>query len=289
MTHLRPVPILRSNPKRLHRDLLLSTRLDVPPQQGKRRTLAALGLSGALIATTSAAASVAPSGVLAAGTLGASSVSFSVGASVLKGVAIGALFGGALYGTIVGVGDPLAAAADTTETPVTSSTREVATFTGARSPNEKAEAPVERREPKGATAATVNTTRSGPPQETDRLPRPPPQTSSPKAPEQTMPVAARSRVPAAAVKDERLSAEVSALAAVRRWLALNEPARAIGALQAYRAQFGHPRLLPEAESLRVQALFASGQKAQAIALGQDLLARYPNLPEGRHLRTLLRL
>jgi hypothetical protein len=86
---------------------------------------------------------------------------------------------------------------------------------------------------------------------------------------------------------DSLPLELEALDRARSALAGGDASRALGLLDEYSARFPKARLRAESAVLRIEALAASGQKVAAIRLGRQLLAREPNGPYARRVRSLL--
>jgi hypothetical protein len=84
-----------------------------------------------------------------------------------------------------------------------------------------------------------------------------------------------------------LSREVEALELAHRALAEHNPARALGILDRYRAQFPEGRLASEATLLRVQALLAIGDRAGAQALADAYSAANPGTPYARRIKEIV--
>lgn len=86
---------------------------------------------------------------------------------------------------------------------------------------------------------------------------------------------------------DSLPLELEALEHARSALAGGDAARALLLLDEYSTRFPKARLRAESAVLRIEALAASGQKGAAIRLGRQLLAREPNGPYARRVRSLL--
>jgi hypothetical protein len=91
----------------------------------------------------------------------------------------------------------------------------------------------------------------------------------------------------APASNETLAAEVASLDSARRALEARDAARALAALEAHDRAFARPRLRPEATLLRLEALVAAGRHADAVRLGQRLLAADPEAAHGRRVRAIL--
>jgi hypothetical protein len=86
---------------------------------------------------------------------------------------------------------------------------------------------------------------------------------------------------------DSLPLELESLDRARSALAGGDASRALGLLDEYSVRFPKARLRAESAVLRIEALSASGQKLAAIRLGRQLLAREPNGPYARRVRSLL--
>jgi hypothetical protein len=84
-----------------------------------------------------------------------------------------------------------------------------------------------------------------------------------------------------------LAQELAILERARGALARSDGAQAQRILDAYEQRFARPRLGPEAELLRVEALLALGDEAQARSVAEALLASPAGRAYGRRLRSLL--
>lgn len=84
-----------------------------------------------------------------------------------------------------------------------------------------------------------------------------------------------------------LSLELSAIESARAALARRDYARALRSLDEHRKRFPNARLMAEATVLRIEALAASGEKQAAARIGKAFLARDPNGPYARRVRSLL--
>jgi hypothetical protein len=117
-----------------------------------------------------------------------------------------------------------------------------------------------------------------------------PITSSPlvELPEPASPPkpSARSRSVVSPDRDS-LPLELEALDRARSALAGGDASRALALLDEYGTRFPKARLRAESAVLRIEALAASGQKVAAIRLARQQLAREPNGPYARRVRSLL--
>ena len=92
---------------------------------------------------------------------------------------------------------------------------------------------------------------------------------------------------AANTASDPLSLELSAIESARAALARRDYARALRLLDDYRKRFPKANLMAEATVLRIEALAASGEKQAAARLGKAFLARDPNGPYARRVRSLI--
>ncbi len=83
-----------------------------------------------------------------------------------------------------------------------------------------------------------------------------------------------------------LSDEVAALRGAHEALGRGQAQKCLEAVDAYFARFPGGHLSAEARFLRVQALAASGQRAQAAALARSMLAGNPRSPYAARLRSI---
>jgi hypothetical protein len=91
----------------------------------------------------------------------------------------------------------------------------------------------------------------------------------------------------AARRGDTLSQELVEIEAARSALRRGDASGALSRLQSYRREFPKGRLRAEATMLRIEALAASGDKAGATKLGKAVLARSPNGPYSRRIRSLI--
>lgn len=145
------------------------------------------------------------------------------------------------------------------------------------------EAPLEKRaEPPLAHVAVPVTT-------PDALPNAPVPSLQPRerrAPAATAQAPAANREPAP-ISGASLQREVELLDAVKQSLRAGATADAERALADYDAEFPSGSLKPEAGFLHVRVLLAKGDRARAVALGDELLARYPNTVHAKRIRAVL--
>lgn len=97
---------------------------------------------------------------------------------------------------------------------------------------------------------------------------------------------ARVRAPVSSEPDT-LPRELEAIDRARSALAGGDASRALALLDEYSARFPKARLRAESVVLRIEALSVRGQKDAAVRLGKEFLAREPNGPYARRVRSLL--
>jgi len=111
------------------------------------------------------------------------------------------------------------------------------------------------------------------------------------APTETTPAAAPAAASAApavpAIDARRLVAEVAVLDRARAALRRGDAAGAAAALDEHARAFADGALLAEAELLRIEALAAAGDAAQARRRARDFLSRFPQSPLAKRLRSLV--
>ena len=86
---------------------------------------------------------------------------------------------------------------------------------------------------------------------------------------------------------ESLKDEVVAIQKVRQQLSLGNAPRALSLLNEYRRRFPNGHLSQEATLVKVEALLAAGQTAEAQRAGRAFLARHPGSPYGARMTALL--
>jgi len=119
-----------------------------------------------------------------------------------------------------------------------------------------------------------------------------PVASAPAAPASAAPEpaeAAASTQAQSASNPNALAGELAFLDDARRSLAAHDPSSALGALDARERAFGAGLLGPEALLLRIEALLARGDRAQAERLGQTFLKGHTRGPHVTRIRALLSL
>ena len=133
-----------------------------------------------------------------------------------------------------------------------------------------------------APAASVTARAIGTPARAPALPASPGVTSGAPARPALAEAAAAARPDGAS-----LQREVELLDAVKRSLRMGDAAAAEHSLDAYDSEFQRGTLVPEAGFLRIRLLLARGERARAVALGDELLARHPNTVHAKRIRAAL--
>ena len=250
-----PVRLLDEGGSELMRSLLSAARDEQPQGAALRRTLAAVGVGGAVASLSgSAAGAHAAAGAASLGSAkGAASTAFLVAA---KWLVVGAVAGAAATSAVYGVtGAPIP------PTPA----KTVAVVAPA----------VDARRPSAPRVAV------------ERAPEP--AVAVPAAPVVTSAVVAQ---PVGSRSIERdsdapLAAEVRALDEARQALAAGDPAHALQLLNAYETSVAKPRMLPEALYIRLEALSLQGDKLGSQAVARQLLRSAPSGPHAARARSVL--
>ncbi|MFO0643328.1 MAG: hypothetical protein U0183_29145 [Polyangiaceae bacterium] len=259
---------------------------DGPSATSFERTARRLGVAGAVLGATSAVATTAAGGTAAAGGALAGAAA-ATGAATGTGLGAGVAAGSAsVLAAKVGFALVLSAAL-------------VGGATIAARPSAKLESPT----PSPATSATIvapvasnaaiANAASGGDRAPEGAPAEPPvvlaassATPAP-SPVETSPKKATTVVKPAA--PDPLHDEVARLDEARAKLARGDAAGALVSLDQHDREFPRGLLGAEADVLRVEALVKAGRRDEARARGERLLAREPNGPHAKRLRTLLGL
>lgn len=236
-------------------DLLASARTDGPSNRARARAAAALGVGVGIAAMT--AGGTAAAGTSA--TAGAGATAAKVGGASL----LAKIIGGTILVAAVGGGTAVAVRESSAPTVPTAV---VATSS----------APAPAPMPMPKIPVVVEESRSGPVVEANELPTAPLATTKP-AP----------RPSATASHEGSLTRELGSLDAARALLGRGDASGALAALDRHDREFAHGSLRAESAMLRVEALLAKGDEAGAKARAKDLLARDPNGPHAKRLRTIL--
>jgi len=257
--------------------LLRAGAAESPGDAGIERTLQALGVSTAILSTTTATSAAAGgakvTGAATAGVgVGASGLSLVAGAAggtakamsgalLLKWIGIGVVSGVGLAGAAAVATRPSGAKQVVVAASVTPPRVVVAAAPGA-------EASAVR--PSAAAAAPAR-------EAAPTLPAPAPRVS---------PAAAESAPPA--VEDAApLAAEVSFVDEARALLAAGQAEQGLAMLQSYERQFPAARLLPEVLFMRLTTCEQLGRMSEARAAAQRLVDAFPKSPHASRARKLL--
>jgi outer membrane protein assembly factor BamD (BamD/ComL family) len=84
-----------------------------------------------------------------------------------------------------------------------------------------------------------------------------------------------------------LAYEIAALDTARSALRARQPARALAAVDDYARRFPRGVLAQEATVVRIEALTALGNRAEAERLGRSFLALHPGSPLAQRVRSVL--
>lgn len=149
-----------------------------------------------------------------------------------------------------------------------------------------------RSDPKAADRPDAATTRTRAP----ALPPAPTPSASVEAPlgsPLAAPASATVRAPSSPRRSsagrgvDSLVEELSALERARRSFASGDAKGSLRLLDEYARRFPRPQLGSEAGMLRIEALVVNGERASATRLARAALARQPNGPHARRLRSLV--
>lgn len=243
-------------------DLLASARSDGPSRRARARAAAVLGVGVGIAAATAGGTASASAGAGAGAGAAAKIGSVGLLTKIIGGTVLVAAIGG---GTAVAVREssrPPPAPVVTVAAPVTAAT------TSTASPPK---APVVAEEPTPAPAPVPVPT-----VELTALPSAPIAASKPLSRPATAPSA-----------ESPLTRELHSLDAAKARLEARDASGAIAALDRHDREFPHGALRAESAMLRVEALLVRGDDAGAKARAKDLLARDPNGPHAKRLRTIL--
>lgn len=257
--------------------LLRAARAFTPPEAGRAKTLAALGLAaGAAGAVGAGAASVAAGGKLSASAAAGKGLAAWLVRSTAGKIVLSTMLAGLVgVGVIVATRGPRVAsstnAADATSaTPFPSS----APATPASTSTAWAAAPV-------ASASSASPASSGAPAS---LPSARTSASAAIGPQ---PGIAPSTPSAPSTPKPNLAGEAALLDRARAALGAGDPSGAIAALDEHRKGYARPMLGIEATVLRIDALSRLGDRARARSLGEAFLAQHPDSPHAARVRSLI--
>lgn len=230
-------------------ELLRAGATEQPHRAGMERTLAALGVSAAVITTAGTTAAAA-----ATGTKAVKAVS---GLLLVKWIGVGVVGGVGLAGAAAVVSEPAAPAASV-----------VVAVASQRAPIVHAAAPVVPAMPEAVEP-------------------PAPEAAEPVAP--SLPAANTVPAPAQPELDlgVPLAAEVAFIDRARAALAAGRAEQGLSQLAGYERAFPEARLLPEVLFLRLETCERLGRQAEARAAAQRLVDGFPKSPHAARARQLL--
>jgi hypothetical protein len=253
----------------LSAQLLQAGADEEPGAQGMQRTLAALGVSTAVVATTSAASAVAGSAKLASAAGGAS-VGTAAAGGVVKAASTTLLVKWIGIGVVGGVGLAGVAAVATQPAPQVSETP-APTAAQQRAPAPQA-LPHEAAEPARPSASVA----------------------APEIEVPAPPVAAAARSSVSEPVGQPLlevgaplAAEVSYVDRARALLTSGQTEQGLSLLQSYEQKFPEARLLPEVLFLRLETCDRLGRRGEARSAAQRLLDGFPKSPHAARARRVL--
>ena len=239
---------------------LLQAGADEQPSDASiEQTMAALGVAGALVTTSTATSAAAVGGAKAVTAAGSTAKAVS-GTLLVKWIGIGVVSGVGLAGAAAVATAPLA-------------------------PNPSA-AKVDVSAPRVASAQPTHAAVAAPPQVVDAAP-------APEAP--ALPVAPAPHVsapqpaePAPAIDvGAPLAAEVAYVDQARSSLASGQSEQGLKLLRSYERQFPEARLLPEVLFLQFETLERLGRASEARVAAQRLVDGFPKSPHAARARKLL--
>jgi hypothetical protein len=263
--------------------VLRSASGDRPPPGARARVAAALGVSAALVASSTSVALAAAKSASAAGTgVATSAGAAAAGAGALTSAGIA---GWAGTGAVIGVVASLAAQPLLQSSAPTPVRHSAPSFASAR-PTPRQASPVAA--PPGVTVKTAPAPPGAvePPRSNEDSATAAPAGATllfaPATPAPSRPAAAPEPAPSSA-----LAEEVRALDEVNRALERNDAGRALRALGRYRERFAHGALATEARVLRVKALLMSGNPAGAELEAAAIVRADPGGRYAERVRALL--
>jgi hypothetical protein len=244
-------------------ELLRAGAAEEPRSAGVERTLAALGVSGALLTTAATASGVAAGGGAAA----AGAATVATGAKAVKAVSALLLAKWIGVGVVGGVG--LAGAAAVVSRPLA---------------NAPSATPAIAAAPRTLTPARVAPSE---PVVAPQIAEPPPEVVEPSvtaSPMASLPVPKSE--PALDI-GAPLAAEVAFIDRARGLLAAGQAEQGLQLLSGYEQQFPEARLLPEVLFLRLETCDRLGRRAEARSAAQRLVEGFPKSPHAARARQLL--
>ena len=261
-----PRRLLDDDATDVERELLRAGRAYRPPRALRRRTLAALGLSGALSTGGVAVAMQSLKVVLTAKGW------ITVVAWTCIAVGAGALTLGPRLAPSRGPDTSAVVAAPVPSAPFTSP------MEPRLPPEPGAEPAPEAPPPPVASAEPTLPSRAAPPAKPLGV-GPSRETALPEAP---APPAAPSAEPSSS-----LAEELSLVDEARQAVRAHDAARALAAIDAHHRRFPRGKLGLEVTVLHIEALIAQGNRAAARSLGASFLAAHPNHVLSERVRALL--
>jgi hypothetical protein len=252
------------------RELLIAASGELPGEASARRTLVALGVSGALATGASGAAGAA----VARGAA-------SVAAAAKSGTTAGAISLALKWG-FVGAVSAVASAGVAT-----------IAFSRATPQAEVASKPARAERPATASIPGPQATNAAPeeaPAATSEVPPAPIITAVPRTHAINGPATMPDRADIAPLKDETtgMMEEVSMIDHARAAVARGDALAALDTLDAYAARFKVRRFEPEALYLRMEALGRAGDREGRRRVAQRLLTAFPSSPQCERAREALK-
>jgi hypothetical protein len=243
-------------------DLLASARSDGPSNRARARAAAMLGVGVGIAAATAGGTASASAGAGA----GASAAAKVGGAGLLTKI-----IGGTLIVAAVGGGTAVAVRESSQPSvPIAIATTAVAPqVAAAPAPSAAEPAIVVNEEPAPAAEPVV---------EANALPSAPVAKAPPKS---------NAASPPPPAQESALTRELHSLDAAKARLEAHDANGAIAALDRHDREFPNGSLRAESAMMRIEALLARGDEAGAKARAKDLLAKDPNGPHAKRLRTIL--
>lgn len=255
--------------KGLAAELLRAASDEQPSERGMQQTLLALGVSGVMLGTTSAAAAAGTQLASAASTTAAASgvgLASSGAAGTVSAVLIAKWVGIGVLGGFSVVG---AAAVAT------------------RPPPRPAVAHAPAAVPRAAHSAASITT----PVRAELQPAVVASATPASAPSATQPrgIVVEPRTPEPAADESApLAAEVAYVDRARGLLAAGQSSQALSLLAGYERRFHEARLLPEVLFLQLEGYERAGLRSEAQRVAERLVSSFPTSPHAGRARKLLR-
>lgn len=239
-------------------ELLRAGATEQPRGAGMKRTLAALGVSGALLTTASTASAVGgATGTAAAALTGSKAVKAVSGLLLAKWIGLGVVGGVGLAGAAAAVSAPAAPAASMQAAPV-----------------------VER-------PAWPRVVASVAPAAPEVAPPPASEAAAPPAPSIPVSGLVADRAEPELDLGAPLAAEVAFVDRARSALAAGRAEQGLAQLAGYEREFPEARLLPEVLFLRLETCERLGRRTEARAAAGRLVDGFPKSPHAARARQLL--